>query len=180
MSPLITSICIGLLCIVTYLIREYIAVRYQRVEYSWDEALDVQRKKNLLIPDLQKISTISILFERRILRELIDARAALDLLTVTGIDTKNIIDAEAKIKCLINKTKLSSEDFPHIAGSPAYQALMDEMASIQIEAQQVMTDYNKTVESYNKLLRLFPFSLVNLLFNRKSPVDLFVEVESQG
>lgn len=160
-----------------YIIHEIIAFQYQAVQFAWQDVTSLESKKNNQIPVMQKIANQSIVLEQRILPELIEARKAMDLISLQGIDTNNIIDAEMKMKKLIGKASYCLGTVPHIAMSKPYEQMMHDLAMLQDEIDVVLKDYNKVVAKYNKIIGFFPFSAVNFVLNRKPKIALYKAID---
>ncbi len=176
MAPILYIVAATLFAFVVFAMHEYVALRYSRLNRAWNAALAVERKKNELIPALHKISTSSIQFEQSIILILKDAREALDQLSICKMDSKYLNDAEVKTKRLIAATKVSSQNFPPILHSKRFSDLMNEMDHFQKASIPVLADFNKAVEEFNRFIGIFPFSLINFLFNKYKPVAPYEEI----
>ncbi|PMX00712.1 LemA family protein [Pseudomonas sp. FW215-R2] len=179
--PLALSAIIAAVIIVTgFVIYNGIIGGHNRVQRAWADVLVYERQKTKILDQLQKVLADFMVFEASLLEKIAGLRSAVKSLPA-GADGNALATVETATKALMGGLHIAFEAYPDLKASEAANNMMREIAEQQENVGAAITIYNRNVELFNNSIEMFPGSVINGLFNKKSPVTPFSDSEaSQG
>ncbi|WP_426206469.1 LemA family protein [Pseudomonas sp. TWP3-1] len=153
---------------------------YNRVQRAWSDVLVYERQKTKVLDQLQKVLADFMVFESSLLEKITGLRSAIHSLPA-GADGNALATVETASRELMGGLRVTFEAYPDLKASEAANNMMREIAEQQENVGAAITIYNRNVELFNNSIEMFPGSVVNGLFNKKTPVVPFSDTEaSQG
>ena len=117
-----------------------------------------------LIPDLVATVKNFTKHEEQVFRDIDNARAALQV-CLDNNDVEQLEEANKELNITIDSLKsVVVENYPELASSKAYTALMDQLEGSVNRIAVAREDYNEAVSAYNRAIKHFPTSIFASLF----------------
>lgn len=153
---------------------------HNRVQRAWSDVLVYERQKTKVLDQLQQVLADFMVFESSLLEKIAGLRSAIHSLPA-GADGNALATVETASRELMGGLRVTFEAYPDLKASEAANNMMREIAEQQENVGAAITIYNRNVELFNNSIEMFPGSVVNGLFNKKTPVVPFSDTEaSQG
>ena len=134
------------------------------VELAQANVQTMMQRRLELIPDLVETTKAAAEHEEKIFEDIANARAALNSSFQSG-DENSIEDANQQLSNAIDAMMVViHENYPSISASQQYIALMDQLEGSVNRISVAREDYNKAVNSYNRVIRNFPGSILAGIF----------------
>lgn len=149
------------------------------VERGWADVITQERQKNKTLPNLEKIAEQYASYESGLQTQITELRSALQRLTADKMDLATLAETEKRTTSLLNNLYAVSENYPDLKASELFNNLMREIAEQQDNIAAAIRIFNQNVEDFNNTIQIFPNSLVNSLFNKKSKLQTFTDSEAQ-
>lgn len=160
-SILIPIIVLGGISISTYndLVKTKESVKYAKSE------VETQMQRRLeLIPDLVETTKSAAKHEKSVYQSIANARSVLNDSIENG-DTVAMDEANKQLTLAIeNYLNIITESYPEIAASEQYTNLMDQLEGSINRITIARENYNKTVNTYNTKIKVFPSILFAKVF----------------
>ncbi|WP_426236424.1 LemA family protein [Pseudomonas sp. TWP3-2] len=150
---------------------------YNRVQRAWSDVLVYERQKTKVLDQLQKVLADFMVFESSLLEKITGLRSAIHSLPA-GADGNALATVETASRELMGGLRVTFEAYPDLKASEAANNMMREIAEQQENVGAAITIYNRNVELFNNSIEMFPGSVVNGLFNKKTPVIPFSDTEA--
>ena len=123
--------------------------------------LDVMLQRRAdLIPNLVNTVKGYMAHETEIIEKITTARQ--NLLNANSIDDKQ--KANNELTNSLNALMVVVENYPDLKASQNFISLQDELAGTENRISTARRDYNKTVEEYNKTVKVFPTNILAGMF----------------
>lgn len=149
------------------------------VERGWADVITQERQKNKTLPNLEKIAEQYASYESGLQTQITELRSALQKLTADKMDLATLAETEKRTTSLLNNLYAVSENYPDLKASELFNNLMREIAEQQDNIAAAIRIFNQNVEDFNNTIQVFPNSLVNSVFNKKSKLQTFTDSEAQ-
>lgn len=146
---------------------------------AWATVIAWQRKKNNVIPELEKGMKKYGEFESATHVKLTELRASLGKLSEEKIDQKELQEVEGMTKELITGLKATFEAYANLKTSDLYLRWMKELSEIEDNVAAAITVFNSSVQEFNNSIQEFPGNLINSLFNNETAVKEFTDSKAQ-
>ncbi len=160
-------------CVLAFLAVAAIYTYNQLVEKVEDVKLAESNVENMmqrrleLIPDLVATVKDFTEHEEQVFRDIDNARATLQS-CLNSADLEAIEQANKELTVQVeNLTKLVVEDYPDLASSKAYIALMDQLEGSANRIAVAREDYNNAVSTYNRAIKRYPEIIYASIFGYK-------------
>ena len=167
------NILIIVLCVLALLAGLAIRTYNQMVEKAEDVKLAESNVETMLqrwlelIPDLVAPVKNFTEHEEQVFRDIDNARATLQS-CLNSADLEAIEQANKELTVQVEKlTKLVVEDYPDLASSKAYIALMDQLEGSANRIAVAREDYNNAVSIYNRAIKRYPEIIYASIFGYK-------------
>lgn len=151
-----------IVCVLAFLVAMAIHTYNQLVERVEDVKLAESNVENMmqrrleLIPDLVATVKNFTEHEEQVFQDIDNARATLQS-CLNSADLEAIEQANKELTVQVeNLTKLVVEDYPDLASSKAYIALMDQLEGSANRIAVAREDYNYAVSIYNRAIKRYP------------------------
>jgi LemA protein len=153
---------------------------YNRVQRAWSDVLVYERQKTKVLDQLQTVLADFMVYEASLLEKITGLRSAINALPA-GANGNALATVETASRELMGGLRIAFEAYPELRASEAANNMMREIAEQQENVGAAITIYNRNVELFNNSIEMFPGSVVNGLFNKKTRVTPFSDTEaSQG
>ena len=132
---------------------------YEEVQ---SEASDVQtelQRRSDLIPNFVATVKGYAAHEEEVYTAIADARAKLSGAIDEG-DMASVSEANSELDSALSRLLVVVEQYPELEANEAFTALQDELAGTANRIKKARQEYNDKVESYNKIIKLFPNSII--------------------
>jgi len=130
--------------------------RFIRLSYQIDNSLaqiNVQlRKRSDLVPNLLALVKGYMKYERKIVREVTNARKA--LLSATGVENK--MKAGNKLQAALKSIFAIAENYPDLKANQNFLQLQEELSAIEDKVAYARQYYNDSIMSYNVMTNTIP------------------------
>lgn len=130
---------------------------------------DVQNKASAIETQLQRRSDLIPNFvatvkgyaahEEEVYTEIADARAKLSG-AIKEDDMASVSEANSELDSALSRLLVVVENYPELKANENFIALQDELAGTENRIAKARQDYNDEVKSYNKMIKMFPNSLI--------------------
>ncbi len=157
-----------------------IIARHNGVQRAWSDVLVYERQKTKVLDQLQKVLADFMIFESSLLEKITGLRSAVYALPA-GANGNALSNVETASREVMGGLHIAFEAYPDLKASEAANNMIREIAEQQENVGAAITIYNRNVELFNNAIEMFPASIVNGLFNKKTRVTPFTDTEaSQG
>ena len=137
----------------------------ENVSSSWAQVENQYERRAALIPNLVKTVQGAASYEREVLNEVVQARAAA---TSIRVDPNNLDEADltefserqAELSASLNRLLAVAEDYPDLTATDNFQALQDQLEGTENRIATERRRFNEAVQSYNARARRFPYNLL--------------------
>lgn len=132
---------------------------YEEVQ---SEASDVQtelQRRSDLIPNFVATVKGYAAHEEEVYTAIADARAKLSG-AIGKDDMASVSEANSELDSALSRLLVVVEKYPELEANENFIALQDELAGTENRIKKVRQEYNDKVESYNKIIKLFPNSII--------------------
>ena len=134
------------------------------VELAQANVQTMMQRRLELIPDLVETTKAAAEHEEKIFEDIANARAALNSSFESG-DAQAIDDANQQLDNAIDAMMIViHENYPSISASQQYTTLMDQLEGSVNRISVARENYNTAVNSYNRVIRNFPGSILAGVF----------------
>lgn len=149
------------------------------VERAWADVITQERQKNKIIPELEKAVEKYALHESTLFTSITELRSSLQKLTADKVDVGRLADTEIKTTSLLNNLYAIAENYPELKASDLYNNLMKEIVEQQDNIGAAIRIFNQNVEDFNNTIEMFPNSIVNNSFNKKTKMNTFRDSQAE-
>ncbi|MGY1891216.1 LemA family protein [Pseudomonas sp. SDT291_1_S447] len=150
---------------------------HNSVQRAWSDVLVYERQKTKVLDQLQNVLADFMVFEASLLEKITGLRSAVHALPA-GADGHALTKVETASRELMGGLRIAFEAYPDLKASEAANNMMREIAEQQENVGAAITIYNRNVELFNNTVEMFPGSVVNGLFNKKTRVTPFTDTEA--
>ncbi|MDR1100855.1 MAG: LemA family protein [Clostridiales bacterium] len=123
------------------------------VGVKWAEVENQFQRRVDLVPDLVSVANRVATYEKSVIDDVVNARAALAGATAS---TEDKIAANNELDGAISRLLVVMENYPQIKADQAYIRLMDEMAGTENRIAVARQNYNNSIGDYNVKTRVIP------------------------
>lgn len=148
-----------------------------RAQRAWADVLVYERQKTKVLDQLQKVLEDFKIYESSLLEKITGLRSAIKDLPASA-DGNALASVESASKELMGGLRIAFEAYPELKAAEPANNMMREIAEQQENVGAAITIYNRNVELFNNSIEMFPGSVVNGLFNKKSPITPFSDTEA--
>jgi len=148
-----------------------------RAQRAWADVLVYERQKTKVLDQLQKVLEDFKVYESSLLEKITGLRSAIKDLPANA-DGNALASVESASKQLMGGLRIAFESYPELKASEPANNMMREIAEQQENVGAAITIYNRNVELFNNSIEMFPGSVINGLFNKKSPIIPFSDTEA--
>ncbi|CAI1935456.1 LemA family [Serratia fonticola] len=171
---------IVLAAIVIVIIYNLIVSRMNAVVRAWADVVTQERQKNNVLPTLEKIASDYKDYEATILKQVTELRTSLKNLNTDTMNLGALSETSEKTISLLNGLYAVAENYPVLKASELYRDLMAEITEQQENISAAIRIFNRNVEEFNNSIEMFPNSLINSLFNKKSKLNTFSDSQAES
>ncbi len=135
----------------------------ERVTFQWNEVQNAYQRRLDLIPNIVNTVKGGAEFEQNVLREVTEARANAQRITVTGVNANAYTQQSAAQDALAsaaNRLIIAVERYPDIKGTRAFRDLQTQLEGTERRIKVARVDFNESVADYNSSVRRFPTKVV--------------------
>jgi LemA protein len=139
----------------------------EAVKAAWGDVESSYQRRSDLIPNLVEVVKGYAAHEKETLTAVTEARAKVGSLQVS----KNILDdpkafsqfqeAQGSMSSALSRLMVVVEKYPDLKANQNFQDLQHQLEGTENRINVARTRYNKTVETFNTSIRIFPNSLTN-------------------
>lgn len=145
------------------------------VGIKWAEVENQFQRRADLVPDLVSIANKVAEYEKSVIDDVVNARAAL-----AGVSNpQDKINANNALDDAISRLLVVVENYPQIKADEAYIRLMDEMAGTENRIAVARQSYNNSVGVFNTKMRVIPTAWFAKAFGFESKPFYEVSPESK-
>jgi LemA protein len=167
------------LAIIVFSYYNRFAVLQNRIENSFAQ-IDVQlRKRSDLVPNLIEAVKGYMKQERKIFKEVTDARKAL-VSAMPSNDMIKKVKAGDALQNALRSVFAIAENYPNLKSSENFVHLQKELAAIEDKIAYARQFYNDSVLSYNNLHRTIPGKWFAGMFGKKAEKYLEIPAASRA
>ncbi|MGU3350069.1 MULTISPECIES: LemA family protein [Pseudomonas] len=150
---------------------------HNRVQRAWSDVLVYERQKTKVLDQLQKVLADFMVYEASLLEKITGLRSAVNALPA-GANGNALTTVETATRELMGGLRIAFEAYPDLKASEAANNMMREISEQQENVGAAITIYNRNVELFNNAIEMFPGSVINGLFNKKTRVTPFTDTEA--
>ncbi len=137
------------------------ATKEETVDHSWGDVQAQYQRRMDLIPKLVKTVEAYANFEKSTLTAVIEARANATKVTIdpSKLNAESIAKFEAaqtQLSSSLGRLMVVAEQYPNLKADQQFLSLQSEIAGTENRITISRKDFNETVESYNKYIKVFP------------------------
>jgi LemA protein len=180
---IITLVCLTLLTLGALMVlgfRNSIVSGKNLVKRAWADVIAYQRKKLVLIPDLEKQLKEYGAYEGKLLTGLTELRTQVSSLREDAPDVSQLQAVQKRTQKLLGAIQVAVEAYPQLKASGLYQSLMRELAEAEENIAAAIVVFNCTVQEFNDLIQRIPGQWVNGWLNKESPVAEFSDSAAES
>jgi len=141
----------------------------EAVKAAWGDVESSYQRRSDLIPNLVEVVKGYAKHESETLQAVTEARAKVGSVQVTK-DTlnnpqafKQFQEAQGSLSSALSRLMVVVEKYPDLKASQNFQDLQNQLEGTENRINVARTRYNKTVETFNTSIRIFPNNLTNSL-----------------
>lgn len=142
----------------------------QNVKKTWGNVETNYQRRTDLYSSVIKTIEASANFEKSLLKDVVEARAKLGSVTV-NVDDQASMDkyqqAQGQMKGAFSNLMGYVENYPDIKTTKSFQDFQTQIEGTENRINVARQDYNKSVESYNLIVKRFPNNLMAGIFGFK-------------
>jgi len=141
----------------------------EAVKASWGDVEAAYQRRNDLIPNLVEVVKAYAKHERETLTAVTEARAKVGSIQMS----KNMLDdpraftqfqeAQGALSSALSRLMVVVEKYPDLKANQNFQDLQHQLEGTENRINVARVRYNKSVETFNTSIRVFPNSLTNSL-----------------
>jgi LemA protein len=135
----------------------------ETVKESWANVETQYQRRFDLIPNLVSTVQGSADFEQETLTGVTEARSAWANAQSSG-DIDGQIEAANSFDGALSRLLVTVEAYPDIKSTEAFLQLNDQLEGTENRIQFARTEYNSQVKTYNTSIRMFPRSIIAMIF----------------
>jgi LemA protein len=150
------------------------------VSRAWSDLIAQERQKNKIIPELEKMVGQYTALESSVLVQITELRNGLAALNANEVNVDALGSVERLSKEVLNGVRVAVEAYPDLKSSQVFLKLMNEVTQQQEHVGAAIRIFNSNVQDFNDGIQTFPNSVINSLFNNKSPVSTFTDTEAKS
>ncbi len=135
----------------------------EKVTFQWNEVQNAYQRRMDLIPNIVNTVKGGAEYEQTVLREVTEARANAQRITVSGVNANAYAQQSAAQDALAsaaNRLIIAVERYPDIKGTRAFRDLQTQLEGTERRIKVARVDFNESVANYNSSVRNFPTKLV--------------------
>jgi LemA protein len=172
----ITGLAVGgviLLILVLWIFFSYnsLVKKEEKVKLQWSEVQSTYQRRLDLVPSLVNVVKGVSDFEQTTLEKITQARAkALSGLgdnELTAENFQNQKNLQDSLASAANRIIILIEKYPSLKGTAAYSGLQTQLEGTERRIKVARSDFNESVEKYNRKVRSFPSNIIAGLFGFK-------------
>jgi LemA protein len=139
----------------------------EAVKAAWGDVEAAYQRRNDLIPNLVEVVKAYAKHERETLTAVTEARAKVGTIQMS----KNILDdpkaftqfqeAQGALSSALSRLMVVVEKYPDLKANQNFQDLQHQLEGTENRINVARVRYNKSVETFNTSVRVFPNSLTN-------------------
>ena len=133
-------------------LEEEVKLKFSQVETN------LQRRSDL-IPNFVETVKGYATHEEEVFTQIAEARAKLAGSIENG-DVEGINEANNALGSALSRLLVITENYPELKANEQFVALQDELAGTENRIAIARQNYNETVSTYNKAIKMFPTSIV--------------------
>ena len=133
-------------------LEEEVKLKFSQVETN------LQRRSDL-IPNFVETVKGYAAHEEEVFTQIAEARAKLAGSIEAG-DVEGINEANNALGSALSRLLVITENYPELKANEQFVALQDELAGTENRIAIARQNYNETVSTYNKAIKMFPTSIV--------------------
>ena len=149
-------ILIGLWIVITF--NSLITLR-TRIDNAWSQIEVLLKRRYDLIPNLVEVVKGYAKHEKETLKSVMEARAGL----MTG-SAEDRMQANNMLSQTLKSLFAVTEAYPNLKANENFMELQRELASTENGVASVRSQYNNTVEPYNRTIQTFPTNIMAGMF----------------
>ncbi|XKM12625.1 LemA family protein [Orbaceae bacterium ac157xtp] len=165
--------------IAIFSINNKIIRNYNSAKQAWADVIALERQKNKILPEIEQIAKQYKEYESTILTNITELRTTLNNLSLDSMDGNQLKIAHNNTRSLLNNLYAVSENYPDLTSSNLYNNLMKEIAEQQDNIGAGIRVFNRNVADFNTSIEVFPNSIVNEKFTKKSKINEFSDSEAE-
>lgn len=143
------------------------------VARAWADVITQERQKDKVIPTLETMLNQYAAHEKSVLIQVTELRTALHSLNSDSIELDKLTVAREKSTALIGGLQFVAENYPTLKASDVFLKIMSEISEQEEMISAAIRIFNQNVEDFNNGIEVFPNSLINSKFNKKSKMKTF-------
>lgn len=158
---------IGLLLTVSGCGYNVMQANEEAVKAAWGDVEASYQRRNDLVPNLVEVVKAYAKHERETLTAVTEARAKVGTIQMS----KNMLDdpkgftqfqeAQSAMSSALSRLMVVVERYPDLKANQNFQDLQHQLEGTENRINVARTRYNKTVETFNTSIRVFPNNLTN-------------------
>ncbi len=139
----------------------------EAVKAAWGDVEASYQRRNDLVPNLVEVVKAYAKHERETLTAVTEARAKVGTIQMS----KNMLDdpktftqfqeAQSAMSSALSRLMVVVERYPDLKANQNFQDLQHQLEGTENRINVARTRYNKTVETFNTSIRVFPNNLTN-------------------
>jgi LemA protein len=141
----------------------------EAVKAAWGDVESAYQRRSDLIPNLVEVVKGYAKHERETLEAVTEARAKVGNMQVTKDVLndpqafKQFQEAQGSLSSALSRLMVIVEQYPDLKANQNFQDLQHQLEGTENRINVARTRYNKTVETFNTSIRMFPNNITNKL-----------------
>jgi len=141
----------------------------EAVKAAWGDVESAYQRRSDLIPNLVEVVKGYAKHERETLEAVTEARAKVGSIQVTKDVLNNpqvfkqFQEAQGSLSSALSRLMVVVERYPDLKANQNFQDLQHQLEGTENRINVARTRYNKTVETFNTSIRVFPNNITNKL-----------------
>lgn len=181
----IIGLCVAVFMVVGFPIwvfsmRNEIVRGKNRIQRAWANVITRQRYINRVIPKLLETLESFKEYESGLMSKITELRTAITKLSTDKINYEALGAVENLTKQVMAGLSATFENYPDLKASGIYQGYMREVAESESNVASAIEIYNRNIEEFNNLLKVFPSCLVNEVFNKETEIETFSDAKAEA
>jgi len=140
----------------------------EQVDSAWAQVENVYQRRADLIPNLVRTVQASADFEKSTLNEVVEARAKVGSIQISGPPTAAQLQAfqqaQAGLSSALSRLLVTVEAYPDIKSTQNFRDLQAQLEGAENRIAVERKRYNEVAQAFNTLRRRFPTNIIAGLF----------------
>lgn len=145
------------------------------VQRAWANVITYERYKLKVIPKLEEGLAKYGEYEKGLFEKITELRSVVAKLSVNEIDPAMLGEAQKLTQGLMTGLKATFENYPDLKAADLYKGWMNELTEAEANVSAAIQIFNANVEGFNNMLMVFPNNIVNNMFNKEKPINVFTD-----